>query len=389
MSVVVLVMKTILAVSIYTVLATGAFAQVGTTRQGSLPEPRSKVSDLAAAGQPHGEAQRFDLIFPGGTVTEFIKQVKANLGENVNVIIPKGSEAALIPPLEVYRVTLRSLFSAVTTASGSRVAFQSEDPPDAPGAIWTFREVGGDVAEVRPQVRYFPIAQYLPRFTVEDITAAIEAGWALQNSNRGSNAVVKFHEETRLLICAASSEQLAIIPQVLAGLDEVPFPKSHKIIERASRMRIPRLEFRDATLAEAIEFIKRKSIELDPDLHRSIELDPDERPEGGINIIFNEDTSVAGRRVTLVLTNVTVLDALRTVVSISGLDLQVTDVAVVLNAGAEHGGPSREVDAVKPAKGGLGSTEAQTPKPGAPAGVSQGSVLPPGHEPQPSAPPAK
>ena len=375
-------MKAILAASICTVLATSAFSQAPSPEPGALPPVPPKAPDTAsipakpepgqAAGRAMylhqiGEPQRFDLSFPGGTVTDFLKVVKATLGENVNVIVPKNDKA-LIPPLEVYRVTLGSLFRGVTQASEGRITFQTEDPPDAPGAIWTFRSM--EPGEMPREVRYFPIAEYLPRFTVEDITAAVEAGWELQGER--ANAVVKFHEETKLLICAASSEQLALIPQVLAGLDEVPFPRSHKVIEKATKILIPRLEFRDASIPEAIEFIRRKSFELDPD-----QPDRPDRPDRGISIILDGDEGVAGGKLTLTLANVSVLNALQTLASMSGLELQVTDVAVILKQGAGPSGPSGKNEHEKPATTKFGS-RGQLPEPGvAPVRPGSASEVPP------------
>src|SRR5690606_21973037 len=118
--------------------------------------------------------------------------------------------------------------------------------------------------------------------------------------------------------------------------------------------RIPRVEFTEASVAEALEFVRRKSIEHDTE----------DRQDRGINIILDQAKDVAGSHVTLALADITVLNALQTIASISGLELQVTDVAVILKPGAEPSAPSGKNGDGKPATTKFGS-RGQLPKPGA------------------------
>ena len=68
------------------------------------------------------------------------------------------------------------------------------------------------------------------------------------------------------------------------------------VTTRASKIILPNVEFRDATLVEAIEFIRAKSREHDPD-------------KKGVNILIKGDGS--GAKITLSLKNVPVSEALR------------------------------------------------------------------------------
>ncbi len=75
---------------------------------------------------------------------------------------------------------------------------------------------------------------------------------------------------------------------------------------RADKIIIPSVEFRDATLAESIEFIRIKSRDLDPD-------------KKGINILLKGDGGSA--KITLSLKNVPVSEALRYCVELAGQKL--------------------------------------------------------------------
>jgi hypothetical protein len=99
-------------------------------------------------------------------------------------------------------------------------------------------------------------------------------------------------------------------------------PESAKLKEKALAMIIPKLEFREAALMQALDFIQAKSRSLDPD-------------QRGVNIV-NLDLAAADARLTLSLTNVPVYEALRHVAELAGGKLFVEPEALVLRqAGGE------------------------------------------------------
>lgn len=312
----------------------------------------------AAGGAGGGDAEdapRFDLKFPGGKVKEFVAAVAKALGKPVNVIISRESEDTEIPALDVSRVTVRDLFRALSNSSRREVAvpvniqstgsprgiltntavqyklvsfiFSTEETNPSPDAVWTFQATNPPVLptaeSVTPPwvVQYFPVADFLSHFTVEDITTAIQSGWTLQGPAAGATSAIRFHEETKLLIIAGTEAQMNLIPQVLDGLAKMlSFPRTENlaITRKAGQIIVPKLEFREATLREAVDFLRRKSIELDPE-HQ------------GFNIVLQLTTAEPDqRRVTLALSQVPALEALKYVASLSGLELQIDDHAFVL-----------------------------------------------------------
>ncbi len=343
-------MKTVLlSAAALTLLVSSSFAE-------NLPQPpRQTAVPMATAGggEVSDEAPRFDLKFPGGKVKEFVAAVSKALGRPVNVIIPKESEATLIPAVEVSRVTVQALFTALSNASQHEVrvptnistsaspgmitnasfqykrvgfTFRMDEKIATPDAVWTFLDttlpdIPEPVFPAPPRVvQYYPVAEYLSHFSVEDITAAIESGWALQGGPANPPATIRFHEETKLLICAGTAAQIELIPQVLKGLApmlESPVEENFKIKRKASQIILPALKFEGIKLSEAVDFIRRKAVELDPE-HQ------------GFNILFHANASTPEPKVTLALSNVSALDALKLIAELSNLDVETRDYAILL-----------------------------------------------------------
>lgn len=346
----------------------------------------------APAGVGSG-APRFDLNFPGGKVREFVAAVSKALGKPVNVIIPKEAEATAIPPVDVFGVTVSALFGALGDASkrvipaaskdaanvrGYRETgfnFLSQEDRDSPEAVWTFHVISPPEppSEEQRVVQFYPVAQYLSHFTVEDITTAIESGWKLQGGElaKGATPILRFHEETKLLICAGSSQQIEVIPQVLAGLGQLlgyPRTDNLKITRKAREIIVPKVEFREATVREAIDFIHGKAAENDPE-------------KKGINILLNEVNGPADKRLTMSLSEIPVLELLRFTAELAELDFQIRDTAIVLSTGGRTN-PS-EVD---PPGGGRDTPQSSGPRvnPNATGGVVQ-----PAHGIRPGSPSAQ
>jgi general secretion pathway protein D len=110
------------------------------------------------------------------------------------------------------------------------------------------------------------------------------------------------------------------------------------MISRLNRIIIPRVDFRDTTIRQAVSFLQQRSRDLD-----TTESDPERR---GVNIVLKlpttpiaapdveGDTSIAApsadNRITLNLTNVPLYEALRYVATLSGLKVKVEPYAVSL-----------------------------------------------------------
>lgn len=87
---------------------------------------------------------------------------------------------------------------------------------------------------------------------------------------------------------------------------------------------IPRIDFKDATVGEALEFLKQRAATLD-----AKETDPSRK---GVNIVLqtDQDSAASRARITLSLTDVSLNDALKYVAELSGSKIKVEPYAVAL-----------------------------------------------------------
>jgi hypothetical protein len=88
---------------------------------------------------------------------------------------------------------------------------------------------------------------------------------------------------------------------------------------RAQMIRIPKLEFREASVEEALDFLRRKSIELDHE-------------KKGINIVVKAPKNLTQAKVSLSLSDISVFDAVRYVANLAALVVVPDDSALLLRA---------------------------------------------------------
>lgn len=112
-------------------------------------------------------------------------------------------------------------------------------------------------------------------------------------------------------------------PRAGAGSTALMEAKLEKLV-------VPKVEFRDATLAEALEFLGSKTARLD-------EADPDAKKRG-VNLVYVPPLPSARAQppplLTLALTNTPLREVLRQIAESAKLDLTVEEYAVVLRARA-------------------------------------------------------
>ncbi len=99
--------------------------------------------------------------------------------------------------------------------------------------------------------------------------------------------------------------------------------KGAATLARAQGMRLAKLEFREASVTEAVDFLRRKSVELDPE-------------KKGINIVLRAPPDLAKIKITLSLTDVPLLEAVRYVANLAALIVEPEDSALLLRAAGEN-----------------------------------------------------
>jgi hypothetical protein len=117
---------------------------------------------------------------------------------------------------------------------------------------------------------------------------------------------------------AADPEARSESPQDAAGLGD------GRLNAKLNRIILPRLEFREATIREAIDYLAQQSRELD-----TTESDPARR---GVNIVFKQHVPQPDdARITVSLTNISLMEALRYVTGLANMKFRIEphEVAIV------------------------------------------------------------
>ena len=106
-------------------------------------------------------------------------------------------------------------------------------------------------------------------------------------------------------------------------------------LERAGRIVIPKVEFQDAALLEVVEYLR----------HRSIELDPEHK---GVNL-FVQPLEKGDARISLSLRNVPIAEILKYVAALTGMELIPAPLAITLKAPEAKPAEVKKPEVKKPA----------------------------------------
>ena len=225
-----------IALFVFAALPSFALAQASQTEQDAAvaAETRRRQALRREAAQAIADEEkiteaalpRFDLDFPGGTPADLIAAIDKASGQTLNVIIPAEYAQIPLPSLRLKNVNVPRLFKAFGEAtqrvvwsgnSGRETTlnFITKDERVSPSSIWYFH-VRGFAPNVVAS-RFYSLAPYLRQdITVDDITTAIRTGWELRGVK--TPPILKFHQETQLLIAFGQPEELATIIDVLEAL---------------------------------------------------------------------------------------------------------------------------------------------------------------------------
>ncbi len=120
------------------------------------------------------------------------------------------------------------------------------------------------------------------------------------------------------------------LPRLGSPIDAAALsPAQRTLLAKAARLVIPRVEFREATIREATDFLRLKSREADSEVPK-----PALR---GTNIVLlhrpsaRPDTMFADVRLTMSLQNASLHECLRQIAEFSGSKLRVSDSAIILD----------------------------------------------------------
>jgi beta-lactamase regulating signal transducer with metallopeptidase domain len=154
-----------------------------------------------------------------------------------------------------------------------------------------------------------------PRGASADLLYGIDQPYVLQvcNTPRNLDAIESFVSRNQALQLRKRDPQDAIAIAAAASSNNaapssVSSP-SNSIMAKAQSIILPEFEFRNATIRECLDFLKRKSGELDPE-------------KKGINIVLKETQDTSKTRISVGLRNVRFIEALRYVITLGNLQFR-------------------------------------------------------------------
>lgn len=204
-----------------------------------------------AAAEPAPEAKLYSFEFPGGKAADFVEYLSSVAPNPPNIMISPAMQEAEVPPFKLKNVSFEDLFQALnsmnTQGAGGFWQMSGSSKP-----IWVLNPGAGGSGGMLPvrmpasppiygvsgvqaaapkepkRTMIFSVGPYLGDYDIADITTAIETAWEM--SGYPTQAQLKFHKDTNLLIAYGTGDQITVIEQVLMALERgrtagVPNPK--------------------------------------------------------------------------------------------------------------------------------------------------------------------
>ena len=283
--------------------------------------------------------------------------------------IPEGHRAQAV-------FHTRKLHAAVTVHPGATVVLGGLDGKDAGGSakdgagnpqkrlvvLVTARLANADAAVpvkaamAKPDTRWiFPKIDFRDATVREIVDFLVEKSKRLDEKGKGANIVLRNADEigdvritltlnnvplaallryvTEVAGCELVREEFAFVigPKQAPNADRqkavpnapaVPLKPAGAALKKAGAIIFPKIDFRDATLSESVEYLRLKSKDLDPD-------------KKGVNLIVKAAAAGEEARITLTLANVPLSEALRYVAALAGYEIVADENAIALRPAAK------------------------------------------------------
>lgn len=151
-------------------------------------------------------------------------------------------------------------------------------------------------------------------------------------------------QKDRMTVKAAGPELNKLDALLVTLVDDQPRPEP-EAVKAAKAIIFPTVQFREASVQEAVEFFRLKARDLDP-------------TKQGVNIVLKSDAALNKAQLTLDLKDVPLMEALRYVAALAGLELKAGDYAITLEAPQTAPGSSKSATTPAPATSGAATETA-------------------------------
>jgi len=166
------------------------------------------------------------LKFPGGTIKEYLTDVRQKIGDKANIVVTDDRAGAPhLPAMELAEVDVESAVYLIqgmyTLQDGTSVGIYVESirGPGENGGRPVYRVASSNKGrEDAPQVRVWSLSELIgDRIKAEDALTAVELAVSITESG-DRTADVRFHEKTSLLVANGTSNQIDAIDSVIEQL---------------------------------------------------------------------------------------------------------------------------------------------------------------------------
>jgi hypothetical protein len=189
--------------------------------QSSIDDTTELVLELSYSSINSNPSDRYirKFDFPGGTVKQLADAIRnENLGiTNIHITSSLANQA--IPAFEVENITFGSLMSIIQRISERRCQL------DLTG---TFLEIGykADPNSIQATATaIYPLRELLKTYRIEDINALVQTALKMRNTRIGTDEKdpdMSLHKETSTLVVVGSADQVKVVKDVLAALQDQP-----------------------------------------------------------------------------------------------------------------------------------------------------------------------
>lgn len=185
--------------------------------------PDHKTTGRVVEGSPADgpESISLDIDFAGGTVAKFLEDLKS-VSAYQNIIIKPGGEQYEMPPVTLRSAPLIDVFEAVHTITDGRVGYERSGPVIV---CWTMGSRSPNNGSPEPMsTAVWSIERFQPAVRAEDVLSSVEAALAVV----GGEPVIRFHEETSLIILRGTSGHIDAVESILRGIEQTQNARERK-----------------------------------------------------------------------------------------------------------------------------------------------------------------
>lgn len=182
-------------------------------------EPKAPAAPVKPIEQAKPAAKLINVDFPGGSVAQFVAAVAKSDSGLFTIIGEKEEMEVILPPISLRNIevtALQNTLRALLTPHGLELTLTGV------GISVLYKNNNSNF--FRPQIENhsafesFQLKRFLADNSVDDIVAAIRAGWELDPAHDRNALHLKFHPPTSVLLVSGPSDAIMLTKDILGQI---------------------------------------------------------------------------------------------------------------------------------------------------------------------------